>query len=75
MVSVLSNISRPGTVRRRRVMALKADDGGWSQKVGVVVRAVDIMATETRDATRVHCAGDKIVALHPVSAARSVGEV
>ena len=75
MVSVLCNISDLRTVRRRRVMALKAEDGGGSENVGVVVRAVDIMATETRDATRVHCAGDKIVALHPVSAARSVGEV
>jgi hypothetical protein len=54
-------------------MALKAEDGGWSENVGVVVRAVDIMATETSDATRVHRAGHEIVPLHPVPAARSVG--
>jgi len=75
MVSVLSNISRPGTVRRRRVMALKADDGGWSQKIGVVLGAVDIMTTETGDAARVHRACHEIVALHPVPASRSIGVI
>jgi len=73
MVSVLRNISGLRTVRRCRVMALKAEDGGGSENVGVVVRAVDIMATETSDATRVHRAGHEIIALHPVPATRSVG--
>ena len=53
-------------------MALKAEYGCRFQKVGVVLRTVDIMTTETSNAARVHRAGHEIVALHPVSAARSV---
>ena len=40
-----------------------------------IVRAVRIVATEARDAARVHKAGDEIIALHAVLVRRSIGEV
>ena len=56
-------------------MTLQAHHGGRLQQVGVVGRAVNIMATEAGDSAPVHHAGRKIVALHPILVRGAIGEV
>ena len=50
VMRVLRYISRLGPVGRPRVMTLEAEARSWFQKVGVIIRAVNIVATETSDA-------------------------
>ena len=75
VMRVLRYVSRFGPVGRPWVMTLEAEARSWFQKVGVIIRAVNIVATETSDASRVHYAGHKIIALHPVAATRSIREI
>ena len=56
-------------------MAFQAKNVGRFQQVGVVVRSVNIMATEARHTARVHYALDKIVALHSILMRGAIGEM
>ena len=62
-------------VRRIRAVALQAEHVGRLQQVGIVLRAVNVVATEAGDAVRVHHALHKIVALHAVLVRGAVGEM
>src|SRR5271168_4416639 len=56
-------------------MTLEAQNICRLQQVGVVIRSVNIMATETAHAVRVHRALHEIVALHPILVRRTVGKM
>ena len=56
-------------------MALQAHHGSGLQEVRIIGSAVNIMTTEAGHALRVHDAGRKVIALHPVLVRRAVGEV
>ena len=56
-------------------VALEAHDIGRLDQVGVVLGAVNVVATEAAHAVRIHLAGDKIVALHPVLVGGAVREM
>jgi len=45
------------------------------QQIGVVLRAVDIVAAKAGDAAGIHHAGNKIVALHSILVGGAVREV
>ena len=54
---------------------MKAEDGGRPEKIGIVLRAMDVVATEARHAVGIHQAGNKIVPLHSVSTPGAVGKI
>ena len=56
-------------------MALKAEDGGRPEEIGIVLGAMDVVATEARHAVAVHQAGNEIVPLHSVSTPGAVGKI
>ena len=56
-------------------MTLKAEDGGRPEEIGIVLGAMDIVATEARHAVAVHQAGNEIVPLHSVSTPGAVGKI
>ena len=56
-------------------MALQTEDGGRLEKIGIVLGAVHIVATEAGHAVRVHQTGDEIISLHAVSAASAVRKI
>ncbi len=75
MVRVRLNSGCVRTVGGVRPMALKAQHVCWLQEIGVVVRAVHVMAAKTAHAVGVHLARNEIVALHPVLVRRAIGEM
>ena len=56
-------------------MALKAEDGGRPEKIGIILGAMDVVATEARHAVTVHQAGNEIVPLHSVSTPGAIGKI
>ena len=54
---------------------MKAEDGRWPDEIGIVLRAMDVVATEARHAARVHQARNKIVPLHSVSTPGAVRKI
>src|SRR5215470_1322266 len=56
-------------------MTLKAEDGGRPEQVRIVLRPMDVVASKAFHAARVHQAGNKIVALHPVSTPGTVRKI
>ena len=56
-------------------VALQAQHIGGLQQVGIVLGAVDVMATVAADAVRIHGALDKIIALHAVLVRRTICEM
>ena len=56
-------------------MAFQAQDAGGLEQIGVVGSAVNVVATKTSDAVRVHQAGCEIVALHAILVRGAVGKV
>ena len=56
-------------------MALQTEDGGWLKKIGIVLGAVNVVATEAGHAVRVHQTGHEIISLHAVSASGAVRKI
>ena len=75
MMRVRLDARRVRAVRRARAVAGQAQLLGRLQQIGVVRRAVRVVAAEAGHAARVHQALDEVVALHPVLVRRAVGEV
>ena len=75
MMRVLLDSGRARSVGRTRPVALQAHDIAGLDQVGIVGRAMDIVATETSNAMRVHDARHKIVPLHAILVRRAIGEV
>jgi len=75
MMRVRLNAGCTRTVGRIGTVAFKAQHAGGFHQVGVVFRAVHVVATETGHAVRVHQAGDEIIALHAVLMRGAVGEM
>jgi len=61
-------------VRRSRAVTLQAENICRLQQVGIVPGAVNVVATETTHAVRVHGALHKIVALHAVLVGGAIGK-
>ena len=56
-------------------MTIKAEGIGGLPQLRVVRCTVNVVAIETRNATTIHHALHKVVALHPVFVGRAVGEI
>ena len=54
---------------------MKAEDGRRPEEIGIVLRAMDVVASEARHAVGVHQAGNEIVPLHSVSTPGAVGKI
>src|SRR5207245_3325106 len=63
------------SVRRSRPVARQTEDVGGLEKVRIVLRTVNVVARETRDAALVHLALNEIIPLHPVLVRRAVGKM
>ena len=57
---------RMWTIGRFRTVALQTENVCRLQQIGVVLRSVNVVATETTHAVRVHGTLYKVVALHPI---------
>ena len=66
---------RMRTVRRSRAVAFETKNVRQLQQIRVVLRTMNIVATETGDAAGVHDALHEVVALHPVLVRRAIGKV
>src|SRR5205823_270578 len=75
VMCVLFDGGRARSVGRARPVAFQAHAITRLNQVGVIRGAMDIVATEARNAVRVHSARNEIVALHTVLVCRPVGEV
>jgi hypothetical protein len=73
MMRVPRNVRGPWAIGGCRAVALQTEDGRRLEKIRIVLRAVDVVATEAGHAMRVHQTGDEIVALHAVSASSAIG--
>ena len=69
------NTGRARSIRRMRTVTLKTQDIRRFQQIGIVFRAVDIVATEATHAVGVHRALHEIVALHAVLMRGAIGEM
>jgi hypothetical protein len=56
-------------------MALQTENIGRLQQIRVILSSVNIMATETTHAVRIHRALNEIVALHPILMRGAVGKM
>ena len=56
-------------------MTIEAECISGFAQLRVIRRAVNVMAIETRDATAIHHALHKVVALHPVLVGRAIREI
>jgi len=74
-MSVLFDRGGAGAVERKRAMAVQADLIAGLAELGVVVRAVHIVATEAGDAAAVHHALHEIISLHAIFVGCAVGEM
>jgi len=72
MMRVPRNFRGPWTIGGCRAVALQTEDGGRLEKIGIVLGAVDIVATEAGHAVRVHQTGNEIISLHAVSASSAI---
>ncbi len=72
---VLFDRGGAGAVERKRAMAVQADLIAGLAELGVVVRAVHIVATEAGDAATVHDALHEIISLHTIFVGCAVGEM
>jgi len=75
MVSVPFHVRNSRAIGRCRPVALQTEHRGRPQKIGIIFRAMNIMATETGHPARVHDAGNEIIPLHAVSVPRAVRKV
>ena len=76
MVRVLFDAGNAvGAVRRIRTVALQAHHAGGFQQVRIVGCAMNIVATETGHAARIHYTVHKIVTLHSILVGGAIGEV
>jgi hypothetical protein len=72
MMSVPRNVRGPWAIGGCRAVTLQAKNGGRLEKIRIVLRAVDVVATEAGHAVRVHQTGNEIISLHTVSASSAV---
>ena len=75
VMSVLFKRGCAWAVEGERAVALEADLIAGLDELGVVIGAVDVVATEAGDATAVHHALDEVVALHPIFVGGAVGKM
>ena len=75
MMRVRLNGSFMRAVGRLRAMAFEANHVSRLQQIGIVFRAVNIVATVAAHAMGVHRALNEIVALHAVLVRRAVGKM
>jgi hypothetical protein len=75
MMRVPRNICGSWAIGGCRAVALQAEDGGRLEKIGIVLGAMHIVATEAGHAVRVHQTGNEIISLHAVSASGAVRKI
>src|SRR5271163_2374845 len=60
-------------IQGKHTVAIHAKSVRWFSQLGIVIRAVNIMATKTGHSTAIHHALNKIIPLHSVLVTRAVG--
>ena len=75
MMRVSLDARRVRTVRGIGTVALQAQHVRWFYQIGVILGAVDIVATKATHSMGVHLALDEVVALHSVLVRCAIGEM